>query len=332
MRQGKQLMTNNSPEPETLDDGPTKGSFSAFLNAVSELSKRIIDSKAQLKEKFLLVILFLTVIFGGLGTVVFLIAGQWNYLLATIGSVIGVLFILGFVAVIKTDFNEPSSPIEPAPPQIIEQKTPKVLWQRVIPHSDISEDNLRELRKELEAIRLKAFVRLQQLNYETINDHLRANVFIPYYSGDLAATTSHVYELRMIQRLSINMDDHPDRDVVFYPGQGLTGLVFLSEEPKAAIAIEAEDGSYDWEEKYRLTDEQKKQIHPDLRWIISFPLKLKHGETERTAAILNVDGLVSEQARHTLDDLIVNLIMPVAHFADRMKNLDTVCLAITVEE
>lgn len=330
-------MTNNSPEPETLDDGLTTGSFSAFLNAVSELSKRIIDSKAPLKEKFLLVVLFLTVIFGGLGTVVFLIAGQWNYLLATIGSVIGVLFILGFVAVIKTDFNEQPPSIgtterEQVPEQVSESaRSQRVIWQRVVPNWDcFSEDNIEEIRSELDNIRRHAFARLTQKDQKVNPDHLRANIFCPYYSG-VAATSGNVCELRLVEALSVNMKGHSDRKISFRPNQGLTGKVFVEQKAKFGAAIEKE-GAYTWEDEYELTPELEKTVHDDLRWIVSFPLQLEDDGAKRTFAVLNIDGLETTLSPEILEDLTNVLLTLVAPITDKMSKLDMVRVSISLEE
>lgn len=106
--------------------------------------------------------------------------------------------------------------------------------------------------------------------------HIRANLFIPF--GDV---------LVIPKGASVNMDGHTDEFIRITKGMGATGNVFKDlkfRDPYIAIF----NGS--WGNNTLPADEMKK-VHPDLKWIMSFPLT--DPEDGRLFGVMNLDGLCS---------------------------------------
>ncbi|MBD3672570.1 MAG: hypothetical protein HUJ26_03495, partial [Planctomycetaceae bacterium] len=209
-----------------------------------------------------------------------------------------------------------------------------ILWQRIVPNWDcFTEDIVSEMQSELREIQQKAYVRLVQKGHNQIaQENIRANVFCPYYSG-VAAYSGNVCELRIVEALTVNMNGHSDRHIRFRPNQGVCGSVFVVQEPTFASAIIDEEGKSSWGDEYELTSEHNELVHSDLRWIVSFPLKIKdYDGNERTGAVLNIDGLNMSVPDDDLDDLVKTLFMYVADYADKMNNLKMVRVTIGLEE
>jgi hypothetical protein len=112
------------------------------------------------------------------------------------------------------------------------------------------------------------------------DDSIRANVFLPEYRT--SNEQGYAFKLYMPSQLRRQMN-HPDEwDIRFHPGEGATGTVFDEGQQKII------DSKY-----FFLSERHKSQINPDLKWIISTPLKSNEGTT---LGVLNVDCI-----RHDLD-------------------------------
>lgn len=203
-------------------------------------------------------------------------------------------------------------------------------WVRVVPRWPISEDAARELRRKLEDIRNAAVTWLDRRrpDLQLTTRHVRANVFLPDYTK---TASGDVCELFMPEKLRVGMEGHPDERIRFRPRQGLTGIVFIEQKQRYAQTFETREGQHDWEDIYELTEEQKHTIHPELRWIVSFPLRISNEGQKRAGGVLNVDGLVHELSRDDLQLLMGELLLRAALFADTLGELPRTRVTITVE-
>jgi len=185
------------------------------------------------------------------------------------------------------------------------------------------------LVKKTAAIRDRAVLQLQTLGQEISPDQVRANIFLPDYVG---ATEADVCTLKMLGPIQIGMDGHPDVDVTFRPGQGAVGRVFVEE--RSHIAIVSEEGAGDgWADIYELTSAQKEEIHPDLRWLCSFPLMVTNRNGERrTAAILNVDCLNHVVERGVLEDFAARILPDIQDLTETLETAPTVSLFVGYEQ
>lgn len=107
--------------------------------------------------------------------------------------------------------------------------------------------------------------------------NIRANLFIP---------TEGV--LKIPKGASVNMDGHPDASIQIPIGMGATGRVFKdlkSRNPYLAIF------NGNWGEN-TLPKEELSKVHPNLKWIMSFPLT--DPVDGRLFGVMNVDGLCDE--------------------------------------
>jgi hypothetical protein len=135
-----------------------------------------------------------------------------------------------------------------------------------------------ELGRCVEEVRTKTreVIRKQQ---NIANDCVRANVFVPDY---LQTRDGWAFELFMEPRLRLQMNRPQEYAIRFAPGQGATGKAFL--ESRQSIVPRRD---------FELTDALRDNIHPDLKWIITTPIKSSSGAA---LGVLNIDGL-----RHELD-------------------------------
>ena len=73
-------------------------------------------------------------------------------------------------------------------------------------------------------------------------------------------------------------------------------------------------------------------IHPDLQWIISFPLKVTDGQTQRTMGVLNVDGLKHDLEKDQIEALMGALMLKVLAFSLKLDKLAKSRVTISVED
>ena len=137
--------------------------------------------------------------------------------------------------------------------------------------------------KTLEDTRKHAFNFLR-VNYQGLSDYqIRANIFFPVYEP---ATDPSNYVLKIYPGLHIRMENPPEIGITLQPGQGATGQTFNTCQGRVTHRLEEGDG--DWESVFEIDDELAKIIHPDLKWIISLPLK---GRDDKPIGVVNIDGL-----------------------------------------
>lgn len=114
---------------------------------------------------------------------------------------------------------------------------------------------------------------------------IRANLFIPIEGI-----------LRIPNGASVNMDDHPDISIQIPIGMGATGRVFTdlkSRDPYIAIF----NGNWG---KNTLPKEELNKVHPELKWIMSFPLT--DPVDGRLFGVMNVDGLYDKLDYNFIDN------------------------------
>jgi hypothetical protein len=140
----------------------------------------------------------------------------------------------------------------------------------------------------LEEARVLVRDRLQQKKATLEDKQVRANIFFPDYDG------SGNCSLKIRPGLHVHMTE-PELGIALGPGQGVTSHVLAYGEPRVAQRLpEAESG---WDTTYQITPKLAAIINPQLRWIISMPLKM--GES-KPVGVMNIDGLVHQ---FSVDDL-----------------------------
>lgn len=144
----------------------------------------------------------------------------------------------------------------------------------------------------LEQARLLVWENLNQKKAALQDNQVRANIFFPDYEN----TGSHPPEfiLKIRPGMHINMNE-PEVGITLGPGQGLTGQVFRTGEPR--VAQRQPSSETGWDEVYQITPELASIIHPDLKWIVSMPLK---GGDGKSIGVMNIDGL---RHQFSVDDL-----------------------------
>ncbi len=103
---------------------------------------------------------------------------------------------------------------------------------------------------------------------------IRANLFVPI--GDV---------LIIPQGASVNMDGHPDESIRITKGRGATGHVFKNLKFRDPYIVMFNGG---WGSNTLPAGELRK-VHPDLKWIMSFPLT--DPEDGQLFGVMNLDGL-----------------------------------------
>ena len=216
----------------------------------------------------------------------------------------------------------PASP--PSSPSLAEEEVGsrlRIVWSRLAPKLPLDERTQGEITRELEDIRNKAFTWLQDNcpadQRPKKSEQIRANVFFPGREpppGDSCMLAIPV-------GLSLGMDKHPDCDITFRPEQGLAGIVFVQQEKKWAVTLQDTSGQHHFDSIHNLTEEQQRKLHPELRWIVSFPLLVRDGDDKKAAGVLGVDGLGHQPDGEKLNDLLGALLPRVERLADRLGKL-----------
>ncbi len=171
----------------------------------------------------------------------------------------------------------------------------RIAWMRKVIALPLADDaNRRQIVDDLEDIRKSAFSWLHTKHTDIQEHQVRVNVFLAKYEE---AGKGVVCMLRMPDYLRLGMTGHTDEEIAFRPGEGATGRAFVEHESEVAVF---DKDRQQWDDRYTLSEYQKRKIHKDLRWIISYPLKNEDGEA---MAVLNVDCLgcvVAEDELHHL--------------------------------
>lgn len=264
------------------------------------------------------------------GGISLIVGGDSGYGFAILLAAILLAFVeVGALLVIIRWFLGPSPRAQETPRA---SKQPE--WSRLVPKVMLNDKLMASLRKDLEGIRRAAVSFVQtKLKKPVIPNQIRANIFLP--DIDQIKRQGNC-ELHIPSSLCVGMDeDTPraqrERNIRFWPNQGLTGVTFVDEMPSAASSVVSPSGPTIWERRYRLTDEQKDAIHENLRWIVSFPLRDGKGQGG-TMGVLNVDGLHEELGHKDLTRLTGQLGPLVAAVAGRLKKASRVRISVRLEE
>ncbi len=256
--------------------------------------------------------------------------GEKNQALITVLCTMGFFLVISLVvSKIVSQVIQSAVPaqaaIVPAPAPPVPADSLQVLWSRPVPKFPLDAKIRGEITKALEDIRLAAFAWLKDSTHcpkdqqpESL-EKIRANIFFPGYREPPPGESC---VLAMSEGCRSGMEGHPDADITFRPGQGLAGIVFIKEEQRKALTSQGPQGEHHFESVHYLTPEQQKKLHPELRWVISFPLKVKEHEGDRTTAgVLGVDGLAHQPSETALDLLMANLWKLVGPLTDKIDTL-----------
>ncbi len=217
-----------------------------------------------------------------------------------------------------------------------------VVWSALSPRLQVvSEQQRDDLRKQLQDIRALAIKILSnELKQAKIRKaHVRACVFLP----DLAKVTSGILELYIPSFLRDWADPTDNRDrerheketeVRFWLNQGVVGRVFVNQQH--AVALASSPTAPRWSPSFRLSPAQEDCVHPNLEWILAFPLKRRRGvdnpELEDIMGVLAVDGLGIILSQDELEQLTAGLFVPVTAFAAELAKVAMARVRYHVDE
>lgn len=119
------------------------------------------------------------------------------------------------------------------------------------------------------------------------------------------------------------MNHPPELNLQFQMGQGATGLAFRDGTYQLTRRQRSLKGK--WDRKYQMTSELEKQVHRDLKWIISFPLLMP--DTTEAIGILNIDGLVDIPDDETLGNAASAVDKKVRIVARTLSLQPSTCIA-----
>lgn len=130
---------------------------------------------------------------------------------------------------------------------------------------------------------------------------VRSNIFTPDRRG----------VLKIVRGLHYNMDDRPVELGIEIPkGYGASGSAF---EQGVAVVARAKGG---WG-KHTLSEKQMRKAHPDLKWILSFPLAKPNGGGE-IVGVFNVDCLREDRTKGQLRPAIDEMAYWAKRIVDAM--------------
>ncbi|MHB8848019.1 MAG: hypothetical protein ACYC43_06230 [Burkholderiales bacterium] len=224
------------------------------------------------------------------------------------GSYIAILIIGVIIYFLMRPQNQPTG----------DRHALKIHWSR--PMLEMPwKDKLGDYSHLVEAIRNKAYMFLSGATSITgmKGDDIRVNVFLPDY---INASEGEVCLLVMEPKLCAGMKGCTDEDLKLRVSQGVTGKVFREQDKQivAGVLDTIENGG-DFHDIYELTTEQKKQIHPDLKWIVSSPLNISYEGVKRAIGVFNVDGLKHEVPADVLDRLAARILPDVMALATELS-------------
>jgi hypothetical protein len=271
-------------------------------------------------------------------------AGQpaWVVAVVAIGALLmAAALVVGLLGTRKAD--EPA-PVPPSPVPVTPIPEGRIRWRRmVVSQSDVDQrrydihDNLRSLRQRAQQ-EYESILKRRPEKAEINLDRVRINVFLP--DAEAGERNLQVCELYIHDQLSDGMSDKREREIKFWPGQGLTGLVFVSGR---AFGATWPGGEQEWrrvfvagrpgtdeagEEIFHLTKDQISRIDKSLRWVIGFPLLV----AEQVVGVLNIDGLVEQLVDHEMGELYNHLKPEVDRFAASLKDLIKRAIEVWVRE
>lgn len=199
------------------------------------------------------------------------------------------------------------------------------LWSCVVPEMPISGPALDKLGRLVEEMRMLAYRHLHAGYNDLKNEQVRANVFLADYN---LAGEGYAFQLVMPDDLRKEMNRPEEWAMRLKPRQGLTGRVFA--EGSMGIAHRRSNADGHWDAVYELTDELKKIVHPDLKWIVSFPIR--DPSKNITLAVLNIDGLSHDFNDDLLSNLATTVFTLTSAFATCLAKQPQVAVSLTVAE
>jgi hypothetical protein len=218
-------------------------------------------------------------------------------------------------------------------------------WSRAITKGPVPPAPLSDLIKQLRSVRLLAqskYKRILQARSQTPDviseERVRTNVFLADTSSSSYGVVCRLY---IPERLHHGMLDEKERGIRFRPSEGLTGRVFSLQEafggrrdsesnPWQLIHLEGPAGPGD--EAFPLTQEQTSVIAPDLRWIVSYPLKTTIAGVSHTIGVLNIDGMSESLTPEEMQSIYHSLSEDVAKLSAAIAALDKQVISICVED
>ena len=198
----------------------------------------------------------------------------------------------------------------------------------------------KKLRELLGQVRDRAYMTLNDsLGGRTIPaTDMRANIFLP---DTREADAGEVCGLFIPKDLHLNMQDQRELGLVFRPNEGLVGKVFATSAAEGAYFDSAKgewirvsfDGSSSrrpGNPDYRLTDQQRALINPDLKWIVSVPFLVQDGSRSAAVGVVNVDCLKQEITPESMTRVFLAIVslMPTLATAIGESSLERVAIVV----
>lgn len=251
----------------------------------------------------------------------FLMAGDEPNLAFWVFAIASVFFMLALLVLLRLAVTDGALP--PAGTR---------LWSRWMPRQPLQPTNIvKELGRRLEDLRNDTVVWLQENVDESIaSRQVRAHVFVVDYE---AAVQAGVGELFMPNGLRVGMKGHPDEHIRFWPGEGVTGATYTRQSPQKTRVTWLREGEFTFSEGYEFRGQHGRMIHPDLRWIVTFPLLAAVKDEEQEAlGVLGVHGLGFDLTDEQLGLLWGHLFSRVLLVATGVAKLRRVRLTVIVED
>lgn len=224
------------------------------------------------------------------------IASWWG------GAMILAGFLLSIIAIIKrTDGGD--VPIAVTNP----------VWDRCVPEMPIKGNVLSDLSLKIsDLVKCAHEWIIKNTNAEITEECVRANIFLP---DSKDANLGEPCVLYIPKGLHAHMRDGKERDILFRPNEGLTGMVFSNQVPLAAKRTMVGEQLGSWEridistlkkcdeDEFFLNELHVRLIAEDLRWVIANPIKVQCGDRSLTIGVCNVDCLGAELDKNDLQNL-----------------------------
>ena len=329
--------TASSPVQRDPANPSKKGSPSAWFNPTRwlELIADVVTrsmSKAPREHVVLIVSEFIGAAIGFLVSVFLIYKGA--YILGGILCIVILLFCFGIWCIFFRN-------LKPKPDSV----NPTARWSRWVVKVPIKQEALEELTRKLQTVRdlaekeyYDSLGRQMPPTGQSDSDRVRVNIFLP-------DTQNVVYgepcSLIIPEGLHCGMKNPNERHIRFRPGQGVTGKVFTLQQP---IGTFRKKETQDWEwvylegksrigdEGFELTQRQMHLIDKNLRWIVSFPLKVGVNGDRHTAGVLNVDGLSQVLNPKQMQTIYLTLKPQVEDIEKCLGELGLCKISIAVED
>jgi hypothetical protein len=241
-----------------------------------------------------------------------------------------------------------AAPAAPPAAAVTAAVRPGAIWSCLVPRLPFDAHNHGQLRRALHAVRDDAYRFVtEELKIDSVTRRdVRACVFVL----DVQKMQKGVCEL-FIPPGFCDWDAPPDpaeadqqeeeTKIRFWLEQGLSGQVFVERKPALAVAgvgvgrtgPGAAAGA--WAERFRLSDWQKARVHPDIKWIVAFPLCKEEAGVESEGSgevmgVLAVDGLRFSLTPKQLEALMGTLVVRVQMLGGFLaqSSLDRIVLAV----